>query len=253
MRENRCSQTTINIPITTNIDRSIKKLDGKKSRNIDLLEKWEHDMYDEREQTRKNRNDLFTSHIYNIQEETNAHRDERYCKNGHITTVKNTQIWQDTKFYTEAGREKVGSGGQERRCAGNLINKNETKFTPSKEYHSKLPTNDTKLPTKLLRKVTSIIRDQDRKNTAMHSTTGPFLKYGPITATSKKYLNFSQNRNDQLKHQTSGFLPLCPSILKFYNHSTRNIIGKKINSTPATQNSALARDKNIVFNQKSPQ
>jgi len=42
---------------------------SKKSRDLDALDKWTHDMYDENEQTRKSRDELLASYGYDIREE----------------------------------------------------------------------------------------------------------------------------------------------------------------------------------------
>lgn len=69
-------------PITTNVDATTKKPAVKKNRNIDSIDKWNHDMYDEQEQTRKTRNELFTSYGYDIREETEAPKARRHHKYG---------------------------------------------------------------------------------------------------------------------------------------------------------------------------
>lgn len=68
--------------ITANVDGTTKKPAGKKSRNLDSIDRWTHDMYDEREQTRKTRNELFSSYGYDIREETEAPKARRHHKYG---------------------------------------------------------------------------------------------------------------------------------------------------------------------------
>lgn len=65
-------------------DGSTKKPSGgfKKSRNIDALNKWTHDMYDEREQTPKSRDELMVSYGYDIRQESEAPRARRHHKYG---------------------------------------------------------------------------------------------------------------------------------------------------------------------------
>lgn len=65
-------------------DRSVKKPGGgfKKSRNIDSINKWSHDMYNEREQTPKSKNELMVSYGYDIREESEAPRARRHHKYG---------------------------------------------------------------------------------------------------------------------------------------------------------------------------
>lgn len=61
---------------------SAKKPGSRKSRDIDSLDKWTHDMYDEREQTRKSRDELMASYGYDIREESEAPRARRHHKYG---------------------------------------------------------------------------------------------------------------------------------------------------------------------------
>lgn len=55
---------------------------SKKSRNIDFLDKWTHDMYDEREQAPKSKDELLASYGYDIREESEAPRARRHHKYG---------------------------------------------------------------------------------------------------------------------------------------------------------------------------
>lgn len=55
---------------------------SRKTRDIDSLDKWTHDMYDEREQTRKSRDELMASYGYDIREESEAPRARRHHKYG---------------------------------------------------------------------------------------------------------------------------------------------------------------------------
>lgn len=59
-----------------------KKPGSKKHRDIDSIDKWTHDMYDEREQTRKTRDELLVSYGYDIREESEAPRARRHHKYG---------------------------------------------------------------------------------------------------------------------------------------------------------------------------
>lgn len=68
--------------ITASIDKSTKKTGERKSRDIDSLDKWSHDLYNEREQTRKSRDELLSSYGYDIREETEAPRARRHHKYG---------------------------------------------------------------------------------------------------------------------------------------------------------------------------
>lgn len=61
---------------------SAKKPGSRKSRDIDSLDRWDHDMYDEREQTRKTRDELLASYGYDIREESEAPRARRHHKYG---------------------------------------------------------------------------------------------------------------------------------------------------------------------------
>lgn len=73
------SETTIN-----SSNGSIKKPGNgfRKSRDIDSLDKWTHDMYDEHDQTRKTRDELLASYGYDIREESEAPRARRHHKYG---------------------------------------------------------------------------------------------------------------------------------------------------------------------------
>jgi len=66
------------------VDGSAKKLNvgSRKSRDIDALDRWTHDMYDENEQTRKSRDELLASYGYDIREESEAPRARRHHKYG---------------------------------------------------------------------------------------------------------------------------------------------------------------------------
>lgn len=59
-----------------------KKPGSRKYRDVDSLDKWTHDMYDEREQTRKTRDELLVSYGYDIREESEAPRARRHHKYG---------------------------------------------------------------------------------------------------------------------------------------------------------------------------
>lgn len=62
---------------------SAKKPGGfRKSRDIDSLSKWSHDMYNEREQTPKSKDELLASYGYDIREESEAPRARRHHKYG---------------------------------------------------------------------------------------------------------------------------------------------------------------------------
>lgn len=61
---------------------SAKKPGSRKSRDIDSLDRWTHDLYDEREQTRKSRDELLASYGYDIREESEAPRARRHHKYG---------------------------------------------------------------------------------------------------------------------------------------------------------------------------
>lgn len=65
-------------------DGSAKKpsVGSKKSRDLDALDKWTHDLYDENEQTRKSRDELLASYGYDIREESEAPRARRHHKYG---------------------------------------------------------------------------------------------------------------------------------------------------------------------------
>lgn len=67
-------------------DGSAKKPGGgfKKSRNIDAINKWSHDMYNEHEQTPKSRDELMISYGYDIREESEAPRARRHHKYGFV-------------------------------------------------------------------------------------------------------------------------------------------------------------------------
>lgn len=59
----------------------------RKSRDIDSLNKWTHDLYDEREQTRKSRDELLASYGYDILEESEAPRARRHHKYGYVMVI----------------------------------------------------------------------------------------------------------------------------------------------------------------------
>ncbi|XP_025408403.1 protein CASC3 isoform X2 [Sipha flava] len=129
-------------------DGSAKKPSGgfRKSRNIDSLDKWSHDMYDEREQTPKSRDELLVSYGYDIREESEAPRARRHHKYGRSATAKYTRNWQDTKAYIGTGgpqSSKVKRGGVAQRLVGGPY-KNKNKSSTSNEYTSEFPTLDGK-------------------------------------------------------------------------------------------------------------
>lgn len=55
---------------------------SRKSRDLDALDRWTHDLYDENEQTRKSRDELLASYGYDIREESEAPRARRHHKYG---------------------------------------------------------------------------------------------------------------------------------------------------------------------------
>lgn len=62
---------------------SIRKLSStKKSRDIDSLDVWTHDLYNELDQTPKTRDELLASYGYDIREESEAPRARRHHKYG---------------------------------------------------------------------------------------------------------------------------------------------------------------------------
>lgn len=61
---------------------SAKKPGSRKSRDIDSLNRWDHDMYNEREQAPKTRDELLASYGYDIREESEAPRARRHHKYG---------------------------------------------------------------------------------------------------------------------------------------------------------------------------
>lgn len=67
---------------TSSVGGSAKKPGSRKSRDIDSLDKWTHDMYNEFEQTRKSRDELLASYGYDIREESEAPRARRHHKYG---------------------------------------------------------------------------------------------------------------------------------------------------------------------------
>jgi len=58
---------------------------SKKSRNLDSLDKWSHDMYNENEQTPKSKDELLASYGYDIREESEAPRARRHHKYGFVS------------------------------------------------------------------------------------------------------------------------------------------------------------------------
>lgn len=58
--------------------KSTKKPGSRKSRDIYSLDRWNHDMYNEREQTRKTQDELIASYGYDIWDEFEASRAEHY-------------------------------------------------------------------------------------------------------------------------------------------------------------------------------
>lgn len=66
----------------SSVSGSVKKSGSRKSRDIDTLDKWTHDMYNEFEQTRKTRDELLASYGYDIREESEAPRARRHHKYG---------------------------------------------------------------------------------------------------------------------------------------------------------------------------
>lgn len=55
---------------------------SRKSRDLDSLDKWTHDMYDEHEQAPKSKDELLASYGYDIREESEAPRARRHHKYG---------------------------------------------------------------------------------------------------------------------------------------------------------------------------
>jgi len=70
--------------VSESADGLTKKLGvgSRKSRDLDALDRWTHDMYDENEQTRKSRDELLASYGYDIREESEAPRARRHHKYG---------------------------------------------------------------------------------------------------------------------------------------------------------------------------
>jgi len=60
----------------------LPKKPGRKSRDIDALDKWSHDMYDEQEQMPKTQDELLETYGYNIRAELEAPRARRHHKYG---------------------------------------------------------------------------------------------------------------------------------------------------------------------------
>ncbi|VVC26892.1 Btz domain [Cinara cedri] len=235
-------------PITTHNDVSSRKLGGRKFRNIDSLDKWGHDMYDEREQTRKSRDELLSSYGYDIREEIEAPRARRHHKYGRTATVKYNRNWQDTKAYTGTSSEKRGGPG--RRNVGSQYNKNKPKSTPAEEYDSEFPILDhAKTSTEIPQKVIAQDRSQGNKNIAV--AAGSSKNSTHITRTSTKYSNSPQNRSNQREPQNSGFLPQSSSNKNFFNRNNYN--SKERDGTPVARDSPSTADNSNYFNRNLPQ
>lgn len=74
------SKATTNVP-----NGSVKKTSSiKKTRDIDSLDVWTHDMYNELDQTPKTRDELLASYGYDIREESEAPRARRHHKYGQV-------------------------------------------------------------------------------------------------------------------------------------------------------------------------
>jgi len=80
----KVAATTKDSETAVTADGSAKKLGvgSRKSRDLDALDRWTHDMYDENEQTRKRRDELLASYVYDIREEPGAPRPRRHHKYG---------------------------------------------------------------------------------------------------------------------------------------------------------------------------
>jgi len=80
----KVAATTKDLETSVAAEGIAKKLSvgSRKIRDLDALDKWTHDMYDENEQTRKSRDELLASYGYDIREESEAPRARRHHKYG---------------------------------------------------------------------------------------------------------------------------------------------------------------------------
>lgn len=79
----KVASTVVNCSNTSKTGSTVTKPGGfRKSRDIDSLSKWTHDMYNEREQTPKSKDELLASYGYDIREESEAPRARRHHKYG---------------------------------------------------------------------------------------------------------------------------------------------------------------------------
>jgi len=80
----KVAATTKELQTSVGAEGIAKKLSvgSRKARDLDALDKWTHDMYDENEQTRKSRDELLASYGYDIREESEAPRARRHHKYG---------------------------------------------------------------------------------------------------------------------------------------------------------------------------
>lgn len=70
--------------VTKNVTSELTKTPGRKSRDVDSLDKWTHDMYDEREQMPKTQDELLVIYGYDIRNELEAPRARRHHKYGWV-------------------------------------------------------------------------------------------------------------------------------------------------------------------------
>lgn len=238
---------------------------SRKSRDLDALDRWTHDMYDENEQTRKSRDELLASYGYDIREESEAPRARRHHKYGRAATTKYTRSWQDTKAYIGAtgGQQnmKVKRGGMARRNVGGL-NKNINKSTTD-EYTSEFPalddTNKSEPNTSTLSPTESpavveisdqnheqqlktlSVQNEDKKSVAAVVETSQARHHTPSSRATPKYNTTSPtNRNNRQDQQNGGPSPSSSST------NNKNYFNRSSTESP------ISKEKGAQVNRDSP-
>lgn len=246
---------------------------SKKSRDLDALDRWTHDLYDENEQTRKSRDELLASYGYDIREESEAPRARRHHKYGRAATSKYTRNWQDTKAYTATGSGqqsmKVKRGGMARRSIGGP-NKN-TKKSTNNDYTSEFPAlddskksepNSSTMSSAVVevsdqnheqQPKTLSVQNEEKKTTVAAVETGQAQHHTPSPRTSKYNTTSPANRSNRQDQQNGG--PSSSSSTNSKNYFNRSSTESPINREKSAQ---VNRDSpsmapNNYFSRKSQQ
>ncbi|XP_001952339.1 transcriptional regulator DEF1 [Acyrthosiphon pisum] len=275
----KVAATTKDSETAVTADGLAKKLSvgSRKSRDLDALDRWTHDLYDENEQTRKSRDELLASYGYDIREESEAPRARRHHKYGRAATTKYTRSWQDTKAYIGAagGQQsmKVKRGGMARRNVGGL-NKNINKSTTD-EYTSEFPAlDDTKksvpntstLPSTESSAVVEVsdqnheqqlkslsVQNEDKKSVAAVVETSQARHHTSSSRATPKYNTTSPTNRNNRQDQNGGPSSSSTNNKNYYNRSSTESPISKEKGAQVNRDSPSSAANSNFFNRRPQQ